>query len=382
MKINRTLWILVLVCVIDAMGFGIMIPLVVKVTQHVGAGMTAVGFLTAAYSIAQFFATPALGKMSDKFGRKPLLLLCLIGTAISFIWFGFADSLLMLFSARLLDGATGGDISIAQAMVSDISPTSARSRNFGLLGSAFGFGYVIGPAAGGLLSKFGLGVPFYFAAGLSLTGAVLSFFFLKETNKTDRKQEPFKYRSLLTVLKKPVIGPAVLTGLLLTTAQFAMLIGFQTYSATTLKLTPSQVGLFYAGFGITGILMQLAVPLIQKILSVKPVLLMISSVVCLGAMILCGLATEFVLFAIGVGIYGLFNGLRNPMLNAIIADQSDASEQGEIMGINQSYTSLGQTLGPLGAGLAILVSAHLPFYLAGLLILVAICINWRLVNPK
>jgi MFS family permease len=386
MKVNRTLWILVLVCVIDAMGFGVMIPLLVKVTQQVGAGKTAVGFLTAAFSVAQFFATPVLGKLSDKFGRKPLLVICLIGTSISFLWFGLAGSLLMLFAARILDGATGGDISIAQAMVSDISSPAARSKNFGLLGSAFGFGYVIGPAVGGLLSKFGLAVPFYFAAGLSLTGAILSFFFLKETNKdggkAKNKERSFQYKSLLTVLKRPVIGPAVLTGFLLTTAQFAMLIGFQTYSASALKLTPFQVGLFYAGFGITGILMQLAVPLIQKILAVKPVLLLISSLVCLGAMIVCGLAAEFLLFAVGVGIYGLFNGLRNPMLNAIIADNSDAAEQGEIMGINQSYTSLGQTIGPLGASLAILVSAHMPFYLAGLLILAGIGINWRLLNLK
>jgi MFS family permease len=384
MKLNRMLWILVLVCVIDAMGFGVMIPLIVKVTQQVGAGKTAVGTLTAAFSVAQFFATPVLGKLSDKFGRKPLLVICLIGTGISFVWFGLAGSLLMLFAARLLDGATGGDISIAQAMVSDISSPAERSKNFGLLGSAFGFGYVIGPAAGGLLSKFGLTVPFYFAGALSLLGAALSFFFLKETNpkggKATYKTKEFKYRSLLTVLKRPVIGPAVLTGFLLTMAQFAMLIGFQTFSAGALKLTPFQVGLFYAGFGITGILMQLAVPLIQKLLAVKPVLLFFSSVVCLGAMVLCGIATGFIVFASGIAIYGLFNGLRNPMLNAIIADQSKPDKQGEIMGINQSYTSLGQTLGPLGSGLTILVSLHAPFYFAGLLITGALTINWRLIR--
>jgi MFS family permease len=383
MKLNRTLWILVLVCVIDSMGFGVMIPLLYKVIQHVGAGKTAVGFLTAAFSIAQFFATPVLGKLSDKFGRKPLLVICLLGTSISFVWFGLSGSLIMLFAARLLDGATGGDISIAQAMVSYISSPAERSKNFGLLGSAFGFGYVVGPAAGGLLSKFGLAMPFYFAGALSLAGAALSFFFLNETNpnggKTKNKTKEFKYRSLLTVLKRPVVGPAVLTGFLLTTAQFAMLIGFQTYSADALKLTPFQVGL-YAGFGIMGILMQLGVPLIQKFLSVKSVLLLISSIVCLGAMVICGIAAEFILFATGVAIYGLFNGLRNPMLNAIIADESRPDEQGEIMGINQSYTSLGQTLGPLGAGLIILISIHAPFYLAGLLISTALIINWGLVK--
>jgi len=305
----------------------------------------------------------------------------LIGTGLSFVWFGTAGSLWMLFAARLLDGATGGDISIAQAMVSDISGPEERSKNFGLLGSAFGFGYVIGPAVGGLLSKFGLSVPFYFAAALSLTGAVLSFFFLKETNRHQQKSD-FKYRSLITVWKHPVIGNAVLTGFLLTMAQFAMLIGFQTFAADGLKLSPTQVGLFYAGFGITGILMQLSVPFVQKIIASKPVLLLISTLVCLGTMIICGLAAAFALFAAGVGVYGLFNGLRNPMLNAIIADNSKAAEQGKIMGINQAYTSLGQTIGPLGAGLVVLFSVHAPFYLAALFILGSLLFNWKLLRGK
>lgn len=383
MKLNRVLWILVFICIIDSMGFGMMIPLIYAYGKQFGLTRQSLGWLTAVFSVAQFFATPVLGALSDKFGRKLLLVVCLFGTAASFALFGLAGSLVMLFAARALDGITGGDISIAQAMITDISSPDTRSKYFGILGSAFGLGYVIGPAAGGLLSRFGMSVPFFFAAGLSLTAALLSMFYLKETNKgKKRNKQPnkpgFTYRSLITVLKQPVVGPAILTGFLLTTAQFVMLIGFQTFCTDALKLSPTQVGWFYAGFGITGILMQLMVPLINKVISSRSIVLLISTSLCLGAMVFAGLTSAMLPFAIVIGVYGLFNGLRNPMLNAIIADHNDASEQGEVMGINQSYVSIGQAVGPAMAGMVAAISLHTTFFLAGLLILGGLGIGIRL----
>ena len=360
-----------------------MIPLIYSYGKKFGVNKETLGLLTAAFSVAQFFATPVLGALSDKIGRKLLLVICLAGTCLSFILFGLAGSLLMLFVARILDGLTGGDISVAQAMVADISPSEQRAKNFGILGSAFGLGYVIGPTAGGLLSRFGLTFPFFFAAGLSLTGALLSLFFLKETNqKKDQKKsaEPpkFSYKALIDVFKRPVAGPAILTCFLLTTAQFVMLIGFQTYCADQLKLSPTQVGLFYAGFGITGILMQLAVPAINKLVPSRSVVLLATTLVCAGAMVFSGIATGVVPFAIGIGAYGLFNGIRNPMLNAIIADNSKKNEEGQLMGINQSYTSIGQAVGPAIAGIAALVSVHAAFFLSAALILAGFAISIRL----
>src|ERR1700761_8121071 len=197
MKPNKILWILAFVCLVDAIGFGIMVPLIYSYGKHFGLTKITLGLLTASFSVAQFFATPLLGALSDKIGRKVLLVICLFGTCLSFVLFGLAGSLLMLFIARILDGLTGGDISVARAMVADISPSAKRAKNFGILGSAFGLGYVIGPAIGGLLSSFGLTGPFFFAGGLSLTGAVLSLIFLKETHqKKSARQPKFSYRSL------------------------------------------------------------------------------------------------------------------------------------------------------------------------------------------
>ena len=387
MKLSRTLWVLVFISIINSLGFGIIIPLLYSYGKKFGVTEQTIGLLTAAFSISQFFATPVLGSLSDKFGRKPILVLSLVGTCASFILFGFANSIVMLFAARILDGLTGGNISVAQAMISDISSPKERAKNFGILGSAFGFGFVIGPAIGGLLSGLGAQVPFFFAAGIAFLGVILTLFLLEETNKNKKgnngdKSNNFKFKSLITVLQKPVIGTAIFIGFLLTMAQFTMLIGFQTFSVDNLKLNPTQIGLFYAGFGITGILMQLAVPLIKKVISSQALILLISTLFCLGMMILTGFATGLVLFAVSIGIYGLFNGLRNPMLNTIIADRNEENERGKVMGVNQAYASIGQTLGPVTAGLITTISVHSIFFLSSLYILIAFLFSIRLKSKE
>ena len=384
MKINKTLWVLVFISVINSMGFGIIIPLVYSYGKKFGITGQTVGILIAVFSIAQFFATPVLGSLSDKMGRKPILIVSLIGTCISFLMFGLANSVVILFAARILDGLTGGNISVAQAMVTDISTPGERAKNFGILGSAFGFGAVIGPAIGGLLSRFGMQVPFFFAAGVSLGGVLLTIFFIKETNEKldEKKTDHFSFNSLITVLKLPAIGTAVIVGFILTMAQFTMLIGFQTFSVDALKLNPTQIGLFYAGFGITGILMQLLVPYINKVISSKSMILLISTAFCLVAMVALGFAAAFVAFAVSIGVYGLFNGLRNPMLNAIIADHNDDNRRGEVMGVNQSYASIGQTIGPITAGLVTATSVHSIFFLSAVYILIAVIFSVRLVRKE
>jgi multidrug resistance protein len=383
MKADKNLWILVFVCVINSLGFGIIVPLLYSYGKKYGVTSQTIGLLTATFSICQFFATPVLGALSDKFGRKPLLSISLIGTCISFLMFAWAQGIVMLFAARILDGLTGGNVSVAQAMVSDTSTPQNRAKKFGILGSAFGFGFVIGPAVGGLLSKLGDQVPFYFAAGIALIGTLCSIFFLKETlpkgdNPKLKKEYHFSFYSLITTLKMPVIGTAIFVGFLLAMAQFTMIIGFQTFSVDTLKLSNTQIGLFYAGFAVFGILAQLAVPLITKFLTSKSMILLLSTALCLGAMVLSGFATAFIMFAICLCTYGLFNGLRNPMLNAIIADHNNPDKQGEVMGVNQSYASIGQTLGPITAGLITVISVHSVFFLAGLYIFIAFLLSFRL----
>lgn len=383
MQRDKNLWILIFVCVINSMGFGIIVPVLYPYGKQFGLTGETLGVLIASFSIAQFFATPVLGSLSDKWGRKPLLVISLAGTCISFLLFAEARSIVMLFAARILDGLTGGNISVAQAMVSDTSTPQNRAKKFGILGSAFGFGFVIGPAIGGLLNQVGRQAPFFFAAGIALIGTLSALFLLKETNPTDKKRrsanrDNFKFKTLVSTLKRATVGTAIFTGFLLTMAQFTMIIGFQTFSVDVLKITPTQIGIFYAGFGICGIVMQLLVPVFTKLIPSRALILLLSTVLCFAAMCLAGLTSVFVPFAIYICIYGLFNGLRNPMLNAIIADNIDHSEQGKILGINQSYASIGQTLGPLTAGLVTAISIHSIFFLSSFYIFVAFLLSFRL----
>ncbi|GAB3930256.1 tetracycline resistance MFS efflux pump [Mucilaginibacter myungsuensis] len=383
MKADKNLWILVLICVINSLGFGIIMPLLYSYGKKFGVNEQTIGLLTAAFSIAQFFATPVMGAMSDKFGRKPLLVFSLIGTLISFLMFAWAGSIFVLFAARILDGLTGGNVSVAQAMVSDTSTSKDRAKKFGILSSAFGAGFVLGPAAGGLLSELGEQVPFFFAAGISLIGTLCTIFFLKETHPPDKRGEKktkykFTFMSLISTLKRNVIGTTIFIGFLLAMAQFTMITGFQTFSVDVLELNNIQIGLFFAAFGVCGILAQLAVPLITKLIPSKSLILLISTALCCGSMVLSGFTSVFLMFAACMCVYSLFNGLRNPMLNAIIADHNDAARQGEVMGVNQSYASIGQTLGPITASAVIAISIHSPFFLSGVYIFIALLLSFRL----
>jgi len=161
-------------------------------------------------------------------------------------------------------------------------------------------------------------------------------------------------------------------------AQFTMIIGFQTFSVDILKITPAQMGIFLACFGLCGIIAQLCVPFFTKIFSSKTIILLLSTMLCFVAMAVSGTTSVFLPFAVCLGVYALFNGLRNPMLNAIIADNIDHTEQGKVLGINQSYASIGQTLGPLAAGLATLLSIHSVFFLSAFYILIATLLCFRL----
>src|ERR1700754_3396604 len=207
MRGHKNLWILAFVCIINSLGFGIVVPVLYTYGKTFGITGETLGVLTASFSVAQFFATPVLGSLSDKWGRKPLLIISLAGTCLSFLMFAWASSVFMLFSARILDGLTGGNVSVAQAMVSDTATPQNRAKKFGILSSAFGFGFVIGPAIGGLLNKFGPQVPFFFAAGISLIGTLCTVFFLRETNpaKPAGKKDStgdFKFSALVTTLKR------------------------------------------------------------------------------------------------------------------------------------------------------------------------------------
>jgi DHA1 family tetracycline resistance protein-like MFS transporter len=172
---------------IDLVGFGIVIPVLPFYAEGTifNATPRTVGFLFASYSIMQLIFSPILGRLSDKYGRRPVLLISIIGTGIGFLILGFAQTLFMLFVGRILDGITGGNISTAQAYIADITTKENRAKGMGLVGAAFGLGFIFGPAIGGILSRWGTHVPFFFAGGLCFANAILLYFTLPQTVTKD-----------------------------------------------------------------------------------------------------------------------------------------------------------------------------------------------------
>ncbi|HKP71305.1 MAG TPA: MFS transporter, partial [Pyrinomonadaceae bacterium] len=163
---------------IDLVGFGIVIPVLPYYLEGTkfNAPSSMVGLLFASYSVMQLIFTPVLGRLSDRYGRRPVLLFSLLGTSLGFLILGFATTLWMLFAGRIIDGITGGNISTAQAYIADVTTPENRAKGMGIIGAAFGLGFIFGPAIGGILSRWGIGVPFLFAAGLAFANAVLLYF--------------------------------------------------------------------------------------------------------------------------------------------------------------------------------------------------------------
>lgn len=166
---------------IDMLGFAMIVPLIPFYAERFGASASVVGLLVASYAMAQLVGAPVLGAWSDRVGRKPVLMASLVGTSLGFLLFGLAGSLWLLFLARSLDGLTGGNVSVAQAYIADVSAPEKRARNFGFVGAAFGIGFIVGPALGGFLSRWGLSTPAFFAAGLAAVNALAVLFVLPES---------------------------------------------------------------------------------------------------------------------------------------------------------------------------------------------------------
>src|SRR5512136_2197359 len=194
------------IVLIDLLGLTIIIPLMPLYAATFGASPLVIGLLGAIYPIMQFIGAPVLGRLSDRYGRRPILLISQLGTFVGFVILGFANALWMLFLSRIVDGISGANISTAQAYIADVSDEKNRAKNFGLIGAAFGLGFIIGPAVGGFLSQFGYQVPAFFAAGLSLLSITLTYIMLPEPEHKSGARREFSVRALKRAFAHPTVG--------------------------------------------------------------------------------------------------------------------------------------------------------------------------------
>lgn len=388
-KFSLQFWLLSLIALINSISFTAIIPLIYPYAKQFGLSDFHASLLTTAYAIAQFLFTPILGRLSDFLGRKPLLLLSLSGTVVAGIIASLAPYAGLLFAARILDGVTGGNVSVARAVVSDITTPAQRPRAFGIFDAMFRLGFVAGPG----LSYFAqtipplpyvtqLGMGFLVSAGMALIAVILTFLFLPETL---REKQPFHFgwrdlglNRIARSVTRPVLGPLFLltffNGFTFTIFTFA----FQPFFMHVLGQGAQMLAIVFAMFGILGFVTQIfgLQPLTRRfrlanilaiaILARGLLFLLIPTFPTLPAFLLLGI------------FFGIANAYPLPLINALLSLNSSNREQGEVFGINASFLSISNAFGPAFAGILVSLGYKAPFWITGILTLATAGYAWKL----
>ncbi len=342
---------------IDVIGFGLIIPVMPKlISDLLGINNTSLasqygGWLTFAYAIMQFLFAPVLGNLSDQYGRRPVLLISLFGFGIDYLFLSFAPSIGWLFIGRLIAGVTGASFTTASAYIADISTNENRAQNFGMIGAAFGMGFIIGPMLGGLLGEYGARVPFFVAAALALTNWLYGYFVLPESlHKSNRR--PFEWRranpigSLMQLKKYPAVSGLVVSLVLIYLASHAVQSNWSFFNIEKFHWSPKMIGLSLGLVGllvggVQGGLVRILNPKIGNEKSIYYGLALYT----LG-LVLFAFASESWMIFVFVIPYCL-GGIAGPALQAIISGNIPPNEQGELQGALTSLISVTSIIGPL-----------------------------------
>ncbi len=374
-------------------GFGIVIPILPLYAEgsHFHATVLQLGWLVGIFSLMQLIMAPVIGKISDRIGRKPVLIFSIFCTSIGFLIMGAASSLWMLFLARMIAGASGGNIATAQACIADITPADERSKSMGFVGAAFGLGFVLGPALGGSLSAhISPSTPYYFAAGLAFCNAIFVALFLPETLPVERRVHAGEKAPLSEAFaggQKALIS-AILGAYLASITGFSMMTTlFALFNEKRLGYGVQHTGYLLAYVGILGILVQggLLRRLLQK--PIEKSLAAIGSLLLAVGLVLLpfsggGLGLSLVLILIALG-----NGLVIPTLNGLASRCSSTHVQGRMIGMMQSAGSLGRFAGPLIAMALVKLDSPVhygraPFWGGAVFSLIAFCLVLTLAQKK
>ncbi len=369
-------WIIWTTVALDLVGFGIVVPILGRYAERFGANGLQVGLMFASFSVAQMVFAPILGRISDKVGRKPVIVFSLIGTAVGSFVTGAAGALWVLFLGRILDGASGASVAVAQGAVADIAPPEQRARLMGMLGAAFGVGFVVGPALGGLAALGGPHVPFYLAGSIAAVNAVAAMIRLPETKPdTSHITEKHQRGSALS----PPLKRFALVG-------FLSMLGFAGFEATfsiwgekQFGFTEGSASLVFVFVGVTLVAVQggLIGPLTQRLGSRK--LLRIGlSLVAVGLLLL-GVTTTWPMLFVALFLLSLGQGMSGPSGSALVAELAPVERRGEAIGYQQSTAAFGRVAGPVMAGaLFDQVGINSQFLVSGILIVVAVGSVWSI----
>ena len=350
---TRPLLVIFLTIFVNLVGFGIIIPLLPFYAESFGASPLTIGLLFAVYSACQLVASPALGDLSDRYGRRPVLIFSLLGTVVSFVMMAMAHTIWVLFAARIVDGLSGGNISTARAYVADVTEPKDRSKAYGLIGAAFGLGFIMGPALSGILAAYSMTAPIWAAAGVTMMATLMAWFWLPETVHRASAGTGNPFRSLAEMLQRPGLRRMLWVDFIYWFAFAIFQTTFALFVARRFGFTVSTTGYFFAGFGVLGAVVQgLAIRPVVHRMGDKPTFLLGLGCAAVG-LIGATLAPTVGLFTVALVPLALGIGFGHPTVSSLVSRAGGRDEQGRVQGAAGAMESLGRAMGPVWGNAAL-----------------------------
>jgi DHA1 family tetracycline resistance protein-like MFS transporter len=351
--IKRRLGLIFGFVLIDLLGYSLILPLLPYYAETFGATLTLVGLLGTVNALGQLIAAPTIGRLSDRYGRRPLLIVSIVGTVVSFLLLGTARSLTAVFLSRILDGLLGGNIALARAYITDVTDEKNRARGLGIIGAAFGLGFIVGPAMGGVLSQFGYNVPALVAAGLSLLNLIAVVLWLPESLSQERRAEMrdsprtrFSFRLLAEALKRPCIGPLLHINLLYSLAFTLFQANFALYAKTRLALDVQATSLVLTYVGILSVLVQgFAIGKLTARFRERQ-LIFTGTIILALALLGWAFAPNVWLLLVVLAPTALAAGVLNTVLTSQLTKVVRREETGGTLGLSSSLQTLAQIVSP------------------------------------
>lgn len=373
---------------LDLMGVTLIIPFINEFVDQLGGDERHAGFLLASYALMQFIFAPILGKISDKYGRRPILLFGMVGAFFAFLIFGFATQLWLLFASRMLAGISNANISVAQAYIADITTRKERASKMGIIQAAFSLGFIVGFPIGGILAEqFSVATPSLLAAGLSITNGFFAYFFLPESLSLEKRIteklsfnpisiSKHSFKNIINYFKIPKFKPLLIIFLLYSFAFSILHVTFVEFDRDYLKMNPQQIGFIFMYIGIVGFVIQMiAIKPMVKYFGEEKVMVMGFLCMATGLTITPMVDHMNWLFLTSLFVAG-GNSLLAPTATAIISQHAKENEQGAILGVTQGLGSLGRIFGPPYGGMTY-HSIHMMFpFISSAIILIGAVIYY------
>lgn len=366
------------------MGFSIIMPvvpfLVAPYVNNSSEQALMVTLLTSVYALCVFFAAPGLGALSDRFGRRPVLLLCFIGSAIGYFIFGLGGALWVLFLGRIIEGITGGSISTLFAFFADITPQENRTKYFGWVSAAAGAGAALGPAFGGFIAHFGYAMPFFFGAAITLLNFLFGYFYMPESLKKEHRLKSIPlmrlnpFSQLLNILTIKNLGRLLISGFFIWVPNGSLQAVMSQFAIDSFSWKPVLIGMMFSIMGIQDILSQAFImPKLLLKLTDKQIAIfgMIAEIIGYTLIAASSIFAFAPLLIIGMFIFGFGDSIFGPSFNGMVSKSASASEQGRIQGGSQAIQSLARIIGPIIGGQIYITLGHAAPAVMGIILIIA-----------